>query len=421
MVETGAIFKGFTFNGIDSKDYGIYITGEAVYNAPEKDVEFITIPGRNGDFALDHGRYSNIEVTYPAGFFGEDEADFTQGIADIRNILCSQKGYLRLEDEYNPGEYRMAVYKSGLEVSPAALKGGEFDITFVCKPQRFLTTGETPVSLSSGDTITNPTLYEAKPLLHVTGYGDFGINGVKDMSVQSPGRLGLITVATLEPSPNPTTATYSSVNTSLIDNGDRLHVRGASMSSPIIGSVEYVPDTSGGDTIESVVFESVSYTIQQGDIYRTSDGLSFGWASGTVFTEGTSVTRAATITNKVSYTLNGTATTENFTNRMEVHFNGTDEIYINLIAATPSHFTIFSQSITAPNEVMGSSSKPAPNDVYIDLDIGEAYRVSGGVVQSVNDQVHIPAQLPSLVPGANTVKFDNTITAFEVTPRWWQL
>lgn len=147
IVPTGAIYKSLVFDGESSRDYGIYITGQAVYNAPERDVEMINIPGRNGSFALDKGRFQNIEVTYPAGIFADNEADFAQGISDFRNFLCSRNGYVRLTDDYNPNEYRMAVYKSGLDVSPAQLKAGEFDITFDCKPQRYLLSGEEPQTI----------------------------------------------------------------------------------------------------------------------------------------------------------------------------------------------------------------------------------------------------------------------------------
>lgn len=147
IVPTGAIYKSLVFDGESSRDYGIYITGQAVYNAPERDVEMINVPGRNGSFALDKGRFQNIEVTYPAGIFADTETDFAQGISDFRNFLCSRNGYVRLTDEYNPNEYRMAVYKSGLDVSPAQLKAGEFNITFDCKPQRYLTSGEDPVTI----------------------------------------------------------------------------------------------------------------------------------------------------------------------------------------------------------------------------------------------------------------------------------
>lgn len=155
VTQTGAMYKSLTFDNKTSREYGVYITGEAVYNAPERAVEMISIPGRNGAFALDQGRFENIEVSYPAGIFAENETDFAQAVSDFRNFLCSKRGYCRLTDEYNPNEYRMAVYKSGLEVDPAQLRAGEFTITFECKPQRWLTDGETPIDIGVwGDTET---------------------------------------------------------------------------------------------------------------------------------------------------------------------------------------------------------------------------------------------------------------------------
>lgn len=153
VVPTGAIYKALSFDDVSSRTYGVYITGQAVYNAPTRDVEMISIPGRNGAFALDKGRFENIEVSYPAGIFADNETDFAEAISDFRNFLCSRNGYVRLTDEYNPDEYRMAVYKSGLEVSPAQLKAGEFEIIFDCKPQRYLTSGEEAVTMGSWDDI----------------------------------------------------------------------------------------------------------------------------------------------------------------------------------------------------------------------------------------------------------------------------
>lgn len=147
IAPTGAIYKSLIFDGEDSRNYGVYITGEAVYNAPQRAVEMISIPNRNGAFALDKGYFENIEVTYPAGIFADNETNFAQAISDFRNFLCSRKGYVRLSDEYNPDEYRMAVYKSGLEVSPTQLRAGEFEITFDCKPQRFLTSGDYEITI----------------------------------------------------------------------------------------------------------------------------------------------------------------------------------------------------------------------------------------------------------------------------------
>ena len=121
--QTSELYKGFIFDGIDSKGFGVYITGSGVYNAPEREIEAIEIPGRNGAYMLDRGRFHNVTVTYPAGMFARDGEDFADGIRKLRNALASRRGYCKLIDEYNPLEYRMAVYRGGLEVEPTAING----------------------------------------------------------------------------------------------------------------------------------------------------------------------------------------------------------------------------------------------------------------------------------------------------------
>ena len=198
-----AIFRGLTFDGVNSLNYGIYLTGEAVYNAPERAVEMISIPGKNGAIALDQGRFENVEVTYLAGCFAANQADFAQKISAFRNALASRYTYKRLSDDYNTDEYRVGLYKSGLKVDAASYhRAAEFEITFDCKPQRFLTSGESPytfvtswqgltdensvqlqnengVDIEGGITVSmnlvNPTLFEAKPLIKATGPGTIGI------------------------------------------------------------------------------------------------------------------------------------------------------------------------------------------------------------------------------------------------------
>ena len=175
IAPTGAIFKTLTFDSVLSSTYGIYITGEAVFNAPTRDVNMITIPGRNGLFAQDNGRFDNITVTYPAGLFGATEADFRAGIEALRDQFCSRVGYKKLSDDYNPNEFRMAVYKSGLEVTPETLRAGTFDLTFECMPQRFLTSGDTFQTMALYGYLDNPTPYDAAPVFAVKGYGTFQI------------------------------------------------------------------------------------------------------------------------------------------------------------------------------------------------------------------------------------------------------
>jgi len=167
-----AVFNSFTFDGQNSLDSGIYITGEAVFNAPERVVEMISVPGRNGALAIDQGRFENIEVTYPAGCFASNMSDYADKVSQFRNILASRYTYKRLTDTYHPDEFRLGLYKSGLEVDSVKYNtAGEFDITFDCKPQRWLVSGETSQTFTGSGTITNPTLFPSRPLLAVTGSG----------------------------------------------------------------------------------------------------------------------------------------------------------------------------------------------------------------------------------------------------------
>lgn len=155
----------FTFGDYDSRDFGVFITRDGVYNAPRRVYRQIQVPGRNGDLMLDEGRFENIDVTYPCLIY----AGFNANIEGLRNALLSQNGYVRITDSYHPSEYRLGCFADAINVSPQTLgDGGTFDITFNCKPQRFLISGEETVTLTGSGNIENPTLFASKPLIRVT-------------------------------------------------------------------------------------------------------------------------------------------------------------------------------------------------------------------------------------------------------------
>lgn len=170
------IEHSFTFAGKSSQDFGVWISGSGTFNAPARDVETLSIPGRNGDLTHDNGRFSNITVSYPAFISWR----FQPRIDSFRAFLASQVGYQRLEDSYHPEEFRLAMYRSGLEVSPTARNlAGSFNIQFDCKPQRYLKDGERQRTLTGSGTLRNPTDFPALPLIRAFGTGDFTINGIK--------------------------------------------------------------------------------------------------------------------------------------------------------------------------------------------------------------------------------------------------
>lgn len=400
--------KAFTFDGTSSRNYGVYITGEAVFNAPQRDVQMVDIPGRNGAYALDKGNFNNITVKYPASIVADNATDFAEAVSDLRNFLCSKTGYCRLEDEYNPDEYRMAIYKSGLEVSHDMLTAGEFDITFECKPQRWLKSGETAVTLVSGNDITNPTLFDAHPQLQVYGYGDINVGG--DVISVDNATYGLIQVAV------PKTATTTGVSQTLnlvdLNNGDEIYVSGAEFE------VDYKANSN--TRISSLTAESVP----SGVSFSKSGGSSAMAAKiafdPVIFNKNTTSTITKTVTIKIIVQYNGNTTSTNVNITCELNYNGASKITydLSMSPSSVSHLTR-TRLITCP-AIFGNSTKSIlGNPVYIDLDIGECWNADSGTPVPVNNAVSLPAELPTLPSGNTTITFDNTFTQVDIVPRWW--
>ena len=180
-----------TFNGRDSKDFGVYISGSGTFDAPKRDTEAVAVPGRNGVLLFDNGRYENLTITYPA-FISQD---FAENFDAFKAFMLSQSGYHRLEDTYHPDEYRLASYEGPLAPEVGAInRYGHFDIVFNCKPQRYLKSGETAVTVARDATITNPTLFDASPLLEVYGYGDITLGNGGVVSIADDVLVGDVVV-----------------------------------------------------------------------------------------------------------------------------------------------------------------------------------------------------------------------------------
>lgn len=178
----------FTFDGVSSRDYGVFISGTDVFNAAPRSIQTVAVPGRSGTLTIDNRRFENIEMVYPAFIYDT----FRANVQGLRNFLMSAAGYRRLEDTYNPEQYMMARYVSGLSVeSTERRKEGQFNLTFDRMPQRFLKSGETAQTFTADGSITNSTLYDARPLIRVYGTGSLGIGTETITITTNPGYIDI--------------------------------------------------------------------------------------------------------------------------------------------------------------------------------------------------------------------------------------
>lgn len=181
-----------TFNGVPSTDANIEVEHQPDYPIAERDFELVHVPGRNGDFLIDSGSYKNVNLEYDIAFIDKD-LDFFQGAHKVSKWLHSAPGYARLEDTYDPLYYRLALYKENLRITDILGKAGRATITFNAKPQRFLKSGDTAVTVASGSSITNLLDKPSRPIITVRGSGD-GELDIGDQHFTFTGISGYITV-----------------------------------------------------------------------------------------------------------------------------------------------------------------------------------------------------------------------------------
>lgn len=158
----------FYYDGHCCDEFDIICSNGGTYDAPERDVTVIEIPGRNGELTIDNGRWRNANVTFQCYV----RKRFAEKAPQIRAWLHRSPGYRRLEDDAHPLEYRMARFVNAIKFEPMYTdKEAELEITFSCQPQRWLKSGEDPVELTAAGALINPTGFDALPIITVTGSG----------------------------------------------------------------------------------------------------------------------------------------------------------------------------------------------------------------------------------------------------------
>ena len=146
----------FILNGVDSRDFGVYISGQGTFDAPQKSYTFYNVPGRDGALLSSDNRLENATLTYEAFIY----KDFNENVANFRTFLLSLNGYAKLTDSYHPDEFRYAVYTGPFEPKVQSKNdAGSFKITFSCKPQRYLLSGEAETVIGQGSSTMRGTMF----------------------------------------------------------------------------------------------------------------------------------------------------------------------------------------------------------------------------------------------------------------------
>ncbi len=384
--------NSLTFNGVNSADYGIVLSGGGTYATPERVITSVEVPGRNGNIQYDEGNYKNIVVTYPAGL----AKDFTTEYLDFIRKAKSAPVYSRLTDTYHPEYYRYGTMIE--EMTPeagTALRSGKFDLTFDCKPQRYLVSGDTPQTFTPEERVV-PSHYV---------YTDMAARTRSDVLLQYLKPLGYSS-ADIQ-------AMEYLIASVTVGTGQTISVESDS-SSPFFACVmDQDPLTAASSgSLTSACYEDKRFSLS-----------SFAWGSGTVWIiimripEATVTANGTTILSYDYYTEYTLENPTDFTAQPVIRAvlpnnNFADYIFgLNDCSLYFDHSseagTFGIHAITLDTETMNCYSLPADND--------------DGVMVNCNKYVVLSNYSMALAPGNNDVSVGDWCSTLYLTPRWWTL
>ena len=359
------------FNGKSSADFGLIVEyfPESVHAARRG--ELIPIPGRNGVIVREDGAFDTYTQQYQVWFRNTMGRDTYQKARDVAEWLLSASGFCRLEDTYEPEHFRLARFVGPLSVETVLRNHGRVTLEFDVQPQRYLKSGETPLTFSGGttSTVTNPTQFEARPLLKFT-----------DTST----------------TPDYVTQTLTMNNNRFIDSAG--NVVGVSSGSPWYGNMVSSAVSCSGKANARIT--------GNGYAFRDSNGATrSGW-----FRASTQQTFSGLVVAVPSWA------TSIIVSRSRV---GAASLALQDPRPNPGASAVTINGITINLDFSEHDT------IYLDCDLHDAHYSDGSnankMVSFASSVTEYPT-FPGLSPGENSIiPNDGAILDFELTPRWWVL
>ena len=162
----------FYLDGVNADSVGIQLQNAMEFSEPVPIVERQSVPGKNGDLIFDTGSFENRTGT--ANCFALRESCVERSIRSINRFLlgtANRAKYRKLKTSDDPEHYWLARVENGARIEQRLRTLAPFELSFDCKPQRFLEEGNTVIEATNGGIIYNKYGFSALPFITVYGTG----------------------------------------------------------------------------------------------------------------------------------------------------------------------------------------------------------------------------------------------------------
>lgn len=161
----------FIYDGNSSKDFNIVVTKViGRHDTPERDIESVEIPGKDGSLHNDNGSYKDKKIEIEC--YIKDEVSKYSRL--INSWLYNKFEIKELWFDDEPDIFYEGLCINKISFSETFKYFNECKITFECKPHKRLFEDNINITIS-GTTFYNPTDYESNPILKIYGNGDINL------------------------------------------------------------------------------------------------------------------------------------------------------------------------------------------------------------------------------------------------------
>jgi len=168
------LFGNDTFNW--NTDIGLKVEGIPDLGTAQRDGEYITIPGKNRDDYIDHGRYKNVEFSLNVALVQKGSKTVREMIDDVVNEYAYLQGYQYFEDSEhvnlatfagltNFGDFRREMRRVGKAVMKFTRDPFWYDVSGL--QWQDVPNVETPTYTHFIKSFTNPYKLISKPLIEI--------------------------------------------------------------------------------------------------------------------------------------------------------------------------------------------------------------------------------------------------------------
>lgn len=149
----------------------MHIENDISFPSPEADIEFVEVPGRDGELVVDNNRLKGMNFPVPVRLKLPPKISVNETSTKISEWLKTDVGWYPLRfsgsEEY---EYIALCYEQ-FDIAETLKNYGKTVINFRLKPYK-RKIGVSGIELKSGQSIINQSKRASKPFIRVEGTGD---------------------------------------------------------------------------------------------------------------------------------------------------------------------------------------------------------------------------------------------------------